>query len=381
MKFLIISNMAHYFRDGQLVGHGPTAREITYLAGLFDQVIHIGCLHDEPAPDLALPYGTDQIQFVPLPPSGGSGGGAKLAILGLVPLYIRTILKYLPDADVVHVRCPANIPLIAIILLSLFRYPQKRWIKYAGNWHPDDRDALSYRFQRWLLKRGWHQSAVTVNGHWDDDPAFVHNFINPCLTDAEWDEGQIAARDKQLTSPLRMLLIGRIERAKGVERALQVTAQLRARGIDARFDFVGDGPERPEMEQIAQTLGIREAVTFHGWLARTALAPLFEQSHLMVFPTNSSEGWPKVVSEAMAYGVVPLVGAVSSIPQFLGAFRVGKAIPPLDVDAFTAGVIAYIEHPAQWADESKRAVGSAARFRYTQFLEDVRGVLGLARGG
>ena len=43
------------------------------------------------------------------------------------------------------------------------------------------------------------------------------------------------------------------------------------------------------------------------------------QAYLMLFPSES-EGWPKVLSEGKAYGVVPVTSDVSSIPQYLREF-------------------------------------------------------------
>ena len=63
MNLLIVSNMAHYFRDGQLVGHGTTALEISYLAQLFDEIRHIACLHPVEPPLSALPYRSDRIIY------------------------------------------------------------------------------------------------------------------------------------------------------------------------------------------------------------------------------------------------------------------------------------------------------------------------------
>lgn len=287
------------------------------------------------------------------------------------------MIRYLPTADVVHVRCPANIPLFAIILLSLWRIPgQRRWIKYAGNWKPTTRGSWSYTFQRWLLKTGWHGAQVTVNGHWDEDPAFVHSFINPCLTDDEWREGAAHVREKELDEPLRLIFVGRVERAKGVERALMVLAKLNEAGLPAICDFIGDGPERAELEARAAELGVANQALFHGWLPRTELAPYFQQAHLMLFPTIS-EGWPKVISEAMAYGVVPLAGAIGSIPQFLAECGTGQAIDPLNVDGFTYAIMGYVSDPGRWRAESLRASESSQRFTYTSFLADVRRVLGL----
>ncbi|MBL8133247.1 MAG: glycosyltransferase [Anaerolineae bacterium] len=376
MKLLIISNMAHYLRDGQLVGHGPTAREISAMAALFDEITHIGCLYQGASPNLALPYTTDKLRFVGLPPAGGERFLDKLLILFYIPLYIATILRYLPRADVVHVRAPANIPLIALLLLSVVRRPKLRWLKYAGNWKPDVPDARSYRIQRWMLRRGWHRGQVTVNGQWLGDRSFVHGFLNPCLTEEEVMEGQVAARSKTMATPVRLILVGWMLRSKGVERALRVAALLRADGVAISLDLIGDGHERQELEALAASLGLDDCVTFHGWLARTDLAPFYTRAHLMLFPTNS-EGWPKVISEAMAYGVVPLASAVSAIPQYLTEFQTGMAIPAEDIEAYAAAIRAYAADPARWQAESKRAVEAAARFTYAHFLQDVRALLDL----
>ncbi|MBK8023992.1 MAG: glycosyltransferase [Chloroflexi bacterium] len=137
------------------------------------------------------------------------------------------------------------------------------------------------------------------------------------------------------------------------------------------------GRSRADLEALAGALGLSDCVTFHGWVARAEIAPFYSRAHLLLFPTSSSEGWPKVISEAMAYGVVPLAGAVSAIPQVLEQFKVGMAIPPGDVDAYAAAARAYLDDPARWTSESRRAMDAAARFTYRRFMQDVRRVLDL----
>src|SRR4051812_4668386 len=164
MRLLIISHMPHHLRDGQVVGWGPTVRELDVLATRFTTVRHIACLHPEPAPGSDLPYTAQNIELVPVPPSGAPGFLGKLDVLRTSPRYIATILRELPDADVVHVRAPAHIALIAMLMLTLRRRPAPRWIKYAGNWKPDGLESPSYMIQRWWLSHPWHRAAVTVNG-------------------------------------------------------------------------------------------------------------------------------------------------------------------------------------------------------------------------
>ena len=119
--------MSHYLQDEQNVGWGPTVEEINHLATLFEEVHHIGCLHSDPAPDSALPYSSDKIKFIPVPPAGGNKLVDKFKILKVTPLYIKTIWEALNTADVVHLRCPANVPLIALLILMLRRKPGFRW--------------------------------------------------------------------------------------------------------------------------------------------------------------------------------------------------------------------------------------------------------------
>ena len=118
MRLVIISNMSHYRKGDRLVGWGPTVEEINHLAQLFDQVHHLGCLHSGPAPESSLAYNDEKIIFIPLPPAGGNTLSDKLSILKFTPRYLAAIWKALDGADVVHLRCPANIPLLALLMFG-----------------------------------------------------------------------------------------------------------------------------------------------------------------------------------------------------------------------------------------------------------------------
>src|SRR5262249_50710301 len=93
VRLLIISGMPHHQRDGQVVGWGPTAQEIDQLAQLFDNIRHIAPLHPGPAPASALPYRSKRIEFLPVPPAGGTRWRDKGNILLCYPRYLRTILR------------------------------------------------------------------------------------------------------------------------------------------------------------------------------------------------------------------------------------------------------------------------------------------------
>jgi len=375
MKLLIVSHTEHYQENGAVVGWEATVREIDQLALEFDQVVHIAMIYPGPAPESTKAYQSSQVEFRPVPASGGEGLWEKLRILAFIPVYVKAILKELKDANVIHVRCPSNIGLIAIILLALVRTPRIRWIKYAGNWRPGSTEPWSYAFQRWWLNKALHRGIVTVNGQWANQPKFVRSFLNPCLTGEELTEGNSLGAQKELRTPVRLIFVGRIETKKGAGRALNILSELDRSGISATMDLVGDSPDRATFMNLADSLGVSHLTKFHGWLPRSRLALLYAQSHMMILPCNSSEGWPKVLSEGMAYGVVPVAGNVSSIPQYLEYFGTGKAIDPEDVEGYCRVISEYCLNPSVWKLESVRSMRAAASFTYSRYLEDVRVLL------
>src|SRR5579864_5280511 len=121
MRLLIISHTPHVLLDGRHAGWGPTVREIDYLAGIFSEVVHLAPVH-EPSEELnssAVHYRAPNVRVRPVRPAGGFKWQDKLKILTAFPHYAREILQASKRADVIHVRCPANISFFALVLLAI----------------------------------------------------------------------------------------------------------------------------------------------------------------------------------------------------------------------------------------------------------------------
>lgn len=377
MKLLIISNMAHYKKNEQIVGWGPTVEEINHLSGLFSEVRHIACLYSDPAPASALPYQVENVQMVFVHPAGGQFLIDKIKILRLLSVYVRTILRELADVDAVHVRAPANISLIAIILLAFLKFPKKRWIKYAGNWQPDKPGAWSYAFQRWLLLKNFSRALVTVNGDWPNQPSHIRSFYNPCLTDEEIQKARIFAKQKLFSEPLQIIFAGRVESAKGFDTVIEIMQILRQEKVPVMLDIAGDGPQRIYYENVIFELGLQDVIRFRGWIPRTLMGNLYSKAHIILLP-SLSEGWPKVLSEAMAYGVLPIASDVSSIGQYLRKFELGRVCPPNDPKGFAEAIEYYVSHRDIWIKETERGLSVVSNFTYGTYLVAVRELLKLS---
>lgn len=310
MKLAIISHTEHYFQNDQIVGWGATVREINHLATIFDEIYHVAVLHEGEAPASSLPYTASNVQFVPLRPSGGSSLRDKWSVFAGAPKTIQIVREVLTRVDVFQFRAPTG---MGVYLIPYLSWVAKKtgWFKYAGNWIQSNAP-LGYRFQRfWLTYLNRHK--VTINGHWPDQPTHCLSFENPCLDESDIEQGKAALAQKNFSGKLDFCFVGRLENAKGVHRIIESFRLISSERIGA-IHLVGDGPQRHEYEQMAANLPYR--VVFHGFLDRTSINAIYTQSHLFLLPSDS-EGFPKVLAEAMNFGCVPLVSDVSSIPQYI----------------------------------------------------------------
>ena len=370
VQLAVVSDTPYYTLRSQIVGWGPTVRELDHLAGRFARITHVAPLYHGDAPRSALPHRAESVELTPVEPAGGSRLRSKLGVVARYPTYLYAIRTALRDADAVHVRCPSNISLLALAVLAAGRSMPPAWIKFGGNWRPDGPEPWSYRLQRLWLRRGIAGAAVTVNGRWSGDPAHVIPFHNPTLDDDDLGAGAIAASTKELQAPYQLAYVGRLDRAKGAGRALSIAIAVRDLGLPVQLHVVGDGPEGTSMQRRTEQAGMADAVSFYGWLPRPEVETVYAQSHFLVLPTDS-EGFPKVLAEAMAFGAVPLAGAVSSIPSILGEIGSGVALSPADTDGFAAAVAGYVKRPEDWRRDRDRGLAGAAMFSYESYLRDV----------
>ncbi len=311
MKLAIISHTEHYKKkDGTIVGWGPTISELNHLAQDFGKIYHIAFLHSGTPPPSSLPYTASNIEFVPLQPVGGKGLVAKLKIIRNIPIIIHTVRKTLKKVDVFQMRTPTGIGVFLIPYLTLFS-SKKGWYKYAGNWNQDN-PPLGYALQRWMLKK--QNRKVTINGRWPKQPKHCLTFENPCLTEKEREEGLQITNTKSFSPPFTFCFVGRLEDAKGVQRIIDAFGLLDNFENIETIHFIGNGKKMGHYKEQCTALGL--PTVFHGFLERQEVFEVYKKSHFILLPSDS-EGFPKVIAEAMNYGCIPIVSDVSSIGQYV----------------------------------------------------------------
>jgi glycosyltransferase involved in cell wall biosynthesis len=212
---------------------------------------------------------------------------------------------------------------------------------------------------------------VTVNGT-GDDPPHVRAFPNPSLTDDDLERGRhLAERNRHPRHGLNLAFVGRVEPEKGALQAVRTAVLLDGEGYDVHLDVVGDGPSRPECEAEARAVGLD--ADFYGWVDRRTVQSILAVAHVLLLPTRASEGWPKVLSEAMAFGTVPVAGDVSSIRELLGG--AGLALPGTDPADYAAAVRSLLaEDGLDWAHLREQGLELAPRYSFAAYLAAVEGL-------
>jgi glycosyltransferase involved in cell wall biosynthesis len=122
-----------------------------------------------------------------------------------------------------------------------------------------------------------------------------------------------------LNSQTRVLLsIGRLSQEKGhanLVRALPQILKL-AGSAPLRLVIVGEGPERPRIEELCRTLNLTDVVTLAG--QQDDVNPYYAIADVFILPSHS-EGSPNVLLEAMSAGVPVVATAVGGVPELLSS--------------------------------------------------------------
>jgi glycosyltransferase involved in cell wall biosynthesis len=157
---------------------------------------------------------------------------------------------------------------------------------------------------------------------------------------------------------VNLLAVGRLEAVKRHDRFLDVVRRAidALPHLDIRATVVGEGPRRSDLAQQAISLGISDKVTF---LADAAMASVYQDASMLVL-TSDHEGTPNVVLEAMAAALPVVAFTVGGVPEIIANHEIGTLIPPGDMEAMSAAVIALCSDQT-----ARRAIGARAR-RYVE---------------
>jgi glycosyltransferase involved in cell wall biosynthesis len=373
MHLLVIGHVVHKFQAGKYYAYGPYVREMNLWFKHVDSVSILSpldlTLNPDPI-DLAYEHPDLQLEVVP-----------EFSVLGLVELG-KTLLKFptlwartwraMKKADHIHLRCPGNMGLLGAIVQVFF--PGKiKSAKYAGNWDRSSAQPFTYRLQQNILSNPilTRNMQVLVYGEWPNESRNIRPFFTASYSEKEKES--IPEKSLEPESEIRLVFVGGLTSGKQPMISAEVAFRLKKAGRKVRLDFFGEGSERKNLEDFIGSHGLQDSVFIHGNVPASQVKKAFQQAHFLIF-ISQSEGWPKVVAEAMFWGCLPITTPVSCVPQMLGFGERGELVSG-EVEEVVSAVEKYLARPEEYIQKVTAAANWSRQFTLEKFEQEIQSVL------
>jgi phenylacetate-CoA ligase len=259
---------------------------------------------------------------------------AKLAV------FIRamvTLLRTRPRIVHVHAASHASFYRKAF-LLALAR---ARGCRTVFHLHGGGFAAFSARRQplvRHTLQRS--DAVLALSTHW---AAYLRTLAPGARIDVLPNAVALPAQPGAEVEPGRILFVGRLEAAKGVDELIEAVARLAPRYPTLRLVLAGSGDVRLRAPYLE----------LPGWIDAARRAQELHKAAIFCLPSHA-EGLPLALLEAMAAGKAIVASAVGAIPEAL-APDAGLLVPPRNVDALAAALDQLLANPVAGAAMGARA--------------------------
>lgn len=164
---------------------------------------------------------------------------------------------------------------------------------------------------------------------------------------------------KRLGIPPNTMVLGTIARLteqKGHRYLIQAIPKLISHFQNVVFLWIGDGPLRSSLIQLAQDLGVLSYIQFLGF--RENVGAFLSVMDVFVLP-SLYEGFPNAILEAMACGKPVVATGVEGTPEAVIHGETGLLVPPRNPEALADALIQIAQNPSmrkQMGEKGKKRI-------------------------
>ena len=278
---------------------------------------------------------------------------------------LATILAQKRSYDVAHAHFGPQ--------ANTFRFAKSLWrVPFVASFHGFDFCTLPRQQGTAIYDRLFETAdAITVNSSYTKDrlidlgcpAAKIRNLpvgLDPQLFSARW-------RCPEGEGLVRLLSIGRLVPIKGHEYAIRAVAKLRERHPSLRYDIVGEGPQRSELEALVRQLNLTGIVNLRGALTGDGVQEALSAAHIFLMCSveieGDAEGQGLALQEAQACAIPVVATRHGALPEGLLPGKSGLLVPERDAEAL-AGAIESLLADAERCREMGRAGREFVSQRY-----------------
>src|SRR5205823_4167945 len=119
---------------------------------------------------------------------------------------------------------------------------------------------------------------------------------------------------------------------------------------------------RHELEKIVDSLGIRDLVSFLGWIPNDDIGKIYQESWMLVVPSIWEEGLGMVMVEAGLMERAVIGSDLGGIKDFIQNGANGLLVPPGDVQALADAISSILEDRVHAGEMGKQNSVKAQRY-------------------
>lgn len=309
------------------------------------------------------------ISVTPLSVPRGTGLRRKVDMLRWGIVNGPAIWRSVRDSDAVHAPIPGDIGTIGMVFALVLRKPL--FVRHCGNWLAPKTTAE--KIWKWSMERlAGGRNVMMATGGADKPPSARNPWVK-WIFSTSLRRAQIES-NAPLTFPeggkLRLLIACRLEEKKGTDVIIAAMPAIRAAFPDVELEVVGGGSLLEALKERAKELGVADCVTFRGKVEQSEVLRLMKRAHLFCYPTSASEGFPKVVLEALACGLPVITSKVSVLPKLISP-DCGVILDEPSPGALSEAVIGVCSDPEKYSQMSAMAIETAGEYSLERWRDRI----------
>lgn len=322
MNFVIITHVQHIKYNTKYYGYAPYVREMNIWLKYVDNVTVVAPIENIKLDAIHLDYNHKNLKFKEVQNFNTTSFLNSLQTFFKVPAILWTIFWAMKNADHIHLRCPGNMGLLGCMVQVLFPKIPKT-AKYAGNWDPNAKQPFTYKIQKWILNNTFltKNMKVLVYGEWEGSSKNIKPFFTATYSEVKKE----AMLPRSVKGKINFVFVGTLSIGKMPLYAIQLVENLKKAGQNVQLSLFGDGGLRNELEVYVATNKLNDFIFLRGNQNKETIEQAYKESHFLIL-ASKSEGWPKVVAEAMFWGCLPLTTNVSCVKYMIDNENRGKLL-------------------------------------------------------
>ncbi len=368
MRLAVVSHKICRFAENSPSGYatdGGFPKQMKAISELFSETRLVVPCENAFASDGMTALDGNNLKICPLSVPQGSNLRRKLAMFGWLLKNAGIIWREVRAADAVHTPIPGDVGTIGILFAWLLKKPL--FVRHCGNWLAPKTTA-EHIWRIGLERLAGGQNVVFATGGSEQPPSRRNSSIK-WIFSTSLSESRLSNSTTHILSEKRLKLITacRLEKRKGVEIVIESLPLILKKFPFATLDIVGGGSQKENFEKLAARLNVREQVNFHGKVAPEEVLERLTEADLFCYPT-ASEGFPKVVLEALAGGLPVITTAVSVLPQLIGE-KNGKVLEAANAQTLAEAVFEICADENVYRLMSENAIQTAKQYSIERWRE------------